>query len=481
MKRILGQPLLWLVVQAVLLVAALWSAGRLRPLIHPDTATYEHVDWSSMSAIWSGIRTPGYPLFIDTAAFCAPRHGAVPILQVVCHILGAWTLYFGLRAAGYRGWAALLCASTFYYRDDLLRFTPDVLSDSLAASLALMAVGCFLAANSGDGKWYRWLLLVLLTLAAPLWSQGATALYSRWNALSGFEFQRYGFSQGLGVKSASQWSLPLVVVAPLGRRMSLDLTTHLAHSAITDSAGSSADFTGLTDTQLRLLYTVGRDRAVASLSVNLPTGKHSLTTTQFGVSSAVSSNFLSFPVSNLGTSFGITGGLAYAVPAGGWNVGLAGSVRYQSSYKPLSDSGATLSYNPGIESRLRIGADRVIDYHHQDFTRSGERYDIIFDAVSSRSFGECRRVLSSRGVYINTLPSFSIFRNILLTSLVPGKKATTIMVGFKAADMAWLCGQIEAGRIKVVLDRVLPLDRVKDALAYSQAGRARGKVVLKVS
>ena len=128
-----------------------------------------------------------------------------------------------------------------------------------------------------------------------------------------------------------------------------------------------------------------------------------------------------------------------------------------------------------------LGADRVIDYHHQDFTRSGERYDIIFDAVSSRSFGECRRVLSSRGVYINTLPSFSIFRNILLTSLVPGKKATTIMVGFKAADMAWLCGQIEAGRIKVVLDRVLPLDRVKDALAYSQAGRARGKVVLKVS
>src|SRR5512143_3353268 len=134
------------------------------------------------------------------------------------------------------------------------------------------------------------------------------------------------------------------------------------------------------------------------------------------------------------------------------------------------------------ESLVRgLGADRVIDYHHQDFTRSGERYDIIFDAVSSRSFGECRRVLSSRGVYINTLPSFSIFRNILLTSLVPGKKATTIMVGFKAADMAWLCGQIEAGRIRVVLDRVLPLDRVKDALAYSQAGRARGKVVLKVS
>lgn len=206
----------------------------------------------------------------------------------------------------------------------------------------------------------RLTLGAVLTLAAPLWSQSATALYTRWNALSGFEFQRYGFAQGLVVKSASQWSLPLVVVAPLGRRMSLDLTTHLAHSAVTDSAGGSVDFTGLTDTQLRLLYTVGRDRAVASLSLNLPTGKRSFSATQFGVSSAVGSNFLSFPVSNLGTSFGITGGLAYAVPAGGWNVGVAGSVRYQSSYKPLSDSSATLSYDPGLESRLRIGADRLI-------------------------------------------------------------------------------------------------------------------------
>src|SRR5512142_3409211 len=121
----------------------------------------------------------------------------------------------------------------------------------------------------------RLTLGALFMLAAPLWSQGATALYSRWNALSGFEFQRYGFGQGLTVQSASQWSLPLVVVAPLGRQMSLDVTTHLAHSQITDSAGATADVRGLTDTPRRLLYTVGRDRAVASLSVNLPTGKNS--------------------------------------------------------------------------------------------------------------------------------------------------------------------------------------------------------------
>jgi NADPH:quinone reductase-like Zn-dependent oxidoreductase len=128
-----------------------------------------------------------------------------------------------------------------------------------------------------------------------------------------------------------------------------------------------------------------------------------------------------------------------------------------------------------------LGADRVIDYHHHDFTQSGDRYDIIFDTVSSRAFGECKKVLTANGVYINTLPSLSIFRDILLTSLLPGKKAATMMVGFKAADMAWLCGQIGDGRIKVVLDKVFSLDESKEALAYSQTGRVRGKVVVKVS
>jgi hypothetical protein len=199
-------------------------------------------------------------------------------------------------------------------------------------------------------------LAMALSLSAPLAGQGATALYSRWNGVSGFEFQRYHFSTGLGVDNATQWSLPLVVVAPIGRRMSLDLTTHVAHSEI--SGASTESYSGLTDTQLRLLYTLGRDRAVASISLNLPTGSRSVSTSQFQVASAIGSNFLSFPVSSLGTAFGVTGGAAYATQAGGWNVGLAGSLRYLGSYEPFTDQ--NLSYNPGVEGRLRAGADRVI-------------------------------------------------------------------------------------------------------------------------
>ena len=205
----------------------------------------------------------------------------------------------------------------------------------------------------------RLALLAVYAGATPLAAQGSTALYTRWNALTGFAYQRYHFSDSVGtngVTSVSQWSIPLVVVAPLGRQMSLDVTTHLAHNEV--SGATTQTFTGLTDTQLRLLYTLGRDRAVASLAVNLPTGKHSFSTSQFVVSSSMSSPYLSFPVSSLGTGFAVTGGLAYTVPTGGWNVGFAGSVRYVSSYRPFSDQ--LVTYTPGLEGRLRVGADRLI-------------------------------------------------------------------------------------------------------------------------
>ena len=127
-----------------------------------------------------------------------------------------------------------------------------------------------------------------------------------------------------------------------------------------------------------------------------------------------------------------------------------------------------------------LGADHVIDYCQQDFTATREGYDIIFDAVSSRSFGECKRALTRRGIYVNTLPTPSIFWNIFITTLLPGKKAATMMVRQRAGDMEWMSQQLKTGSLKVVIDRVFPLDQIKEALAYSQTGRARGKIVLRV-
>jgi NADPH:quinone reductase-like Zn-dependent oxidoreductase len=127
-----------------------------------------------------------------------------------------------------------------------------------------------------------------------------------------------------------------------------------------------------------------------------------------------------------------------------------------------------------------LGADRVIDYQSEDFTRGAERYDIVLDAVSSSSFRECRKVLAPRGIYVSTLPNRTVIDQII-TTLLPGKKARSMWVRADAEDMAWLAGRVAEGRIRVFIEKVFPLDQAREALAYSETGRARGKIVLKVS
>jgi len=121
-----------------------------------------------------------------------------------------------------------------------------------------------------------------------------------------------------------------------------------------------------------------------------------------------------------------------------------------------------------------LGADRVIDYTKEDFTRGGERYDIIFDAVAKRTFEECRAVLTPNGVYIRTLPLDGATEE-------GGKRAMTVPGGPTAEDMEWMKARIEEGRIRVVIDKLYSLDQAKEALAYSETEKARGKIVLKAA
>ncbi|MGE5893280.1 MAG: NAD(P)-dependent alcohol dehydrogenase [bacterium] len=127
-----------------------------------------------------------------------------------------------------------------------------------------------------------------------------------------------------------------------------------------------------------------------------------------------------------------------------------------------------------------LGADHVIDYTEEDFTNGSARYDIIFDVVAKRSFGECKKVLHTGGIYVCTLPAFPIILSQYITGYFSGKKARLIMVSPNAADMEWMKTQIEAGRIRIVIDKVYPLGEARDALAHSESGRVRGKIVLKM-
>jgi NADPH:quinone reductase-like Zn-dependent oxidoreductase len=132
-----------------------------------------------------------------------------------------------------------------------------------------------------------------------------------------------------------------------------------------------------------------------------------------------------------------------------------------------------------IEFVRSLGVDRVIDREQQDFARIGERYDIIFDAVSKRSFRECGEALTSSGIYVNTLPDATMVAQFF-TSFLPGRKARSMWVKPNAADMAWMMELLQTGSIKVHVDKVFSLDQAREALAYSETGKTRGKLVLAV-
>ena len=202
-------------------------------------------------------------------------------------------------------------------------------------------------------------VLAALVLVTPgLVAQASDALYTRFSALSGWEMRSYDFDSGISTNSTSQWRVPVIAVVPLGRRLSLDLTTNYASSRLETVAGTET-LDGFTDTQVRALYTVSRDRFVTSLSLNLPTGKQDLTAGEFQVSTALGSNYLSFPVTGAGTGFSATGGVAWVRPLGAWNLGLSGSYRYQAAYTPLAGDTSSVDYDPGSEYRVRGGLDRL--------------------------------------------------------------------------------------------------------------------------
>jgi len=128
-----------------------------------------------------------------------------------------------------------------------------------------------------------------------------------------------------------------------------------------------------------------------------------------------------------------------------------------------------------------LGADRVIDYTQQDFTKSGETYDVIFDAVGKLSFGRCRNSLRPGGIY---LPTDGLWNLILvpLTSIVGDKKVRfAIPPRFAKKDVLFLKELIEAGKYRAVIDRSYPLASVIEATRYVETERKTGNVVLTVS
>jgi NADPH:quinone reductase-like Zn-dependent oxidoreductase len=134
-----------------------------------------------------------------------------------------------------------------------------------------------------------------------------------------------------------------------------------------------------------------------------------------------------------------------------------------------------------VEMVRSLGADHVIDYTREDFTRSGQTYDVIFDAVSKSSFSRCRDSLKENGLYLVTVPKVTVLLQVLWTSKRGGKQVKMEGAPAKLENLVFLKELIEAGELGTVIDRRYPLEQTAEAFRYVEKGHKKGNVVITVA
>ena len=136
-----------------------------------------------------------------------------------------------------------------------------------------------------------------------------------------------------------------------------------------------------------------------------------------------------------------------------------------------------------------LGADHVVDYSQEDFTRSGQRYDVLLDNVGNHSLSECKRVLNPKGKYVMVggggvtdqgLLGPGLARGItaLIMSCFVSQDMLFFMANLNQKDLATLCELMASGKVTPVIDRRYPLSEAAEAVGYLEEGHARGKVVI---
>jgi len=130
------------------------------------------------------------------------------------------------------------------------------------------------------------------------------------------------------------------------------------------------------------------------------------------------------------------------------------------------------------EMLLQIGADHFVDYTKEDFTKSGNTYDVIFNMVATGSYSKCVNVLNPNGRYLMANPRISDMLRSVLTSVFTDKKAVFSFAGEKQEELLSLKKMIEEGKIKPVVDRVYPLEKTAEAHRRVETEQRLGIVVI---
>jgi len=135
---------------------------------------------------------------------------------------------------------------------------------------------------------------------------------------------------------------------------------------------------------------------------------------------------------------------------------------------------------PGLEFVKALGADKVIDYTREDFTKNGATYDLIFDILGKSSFSSCRNSLKRNGIYL--LASFKMKQlfQMLWTSMTGGKKVICALSSENPKDLIFIKELVEAGKIKSIIDKRYPLEQIAEAHRYVEKGHKKGNVVITV-
>ncbi|HEY2379464.1 MAG TPA: hypothetical protein VGH98_26010 [Gemmatimonadaceae bacterium] len=250
------------------------------------------------------------------------------------------------------------------------------------------------------------------SFAAPL---AAQSVYDA-NLRGAPQFVQYQVRSPIN-ETISEFTLPIYVVVPVSSMLNFDVGTSFVSARVRpNGTGTEAasDVSGLTDTQVRANLSLGTDFVVLTAGLNLPTGKETATQAEELAAFRIGNDFLAFPISNMGTGFGATAGIAVARPLGSWNLGFGGSLRKSAAYEPFVDNtGAQPRFQPGNEYRGRIGLDHPLgtgrvafgftyskfgnDNIDESIYNTGDRY--ITQAGFNDSFGPANLLVNAWDLY----------------------------------------------------------------------------------
>ena len=127
-----------------------------------------------------------------------------------------------------------------------------------------------------------------------------------------------------------------------------------------------------------------------------------------------------------------------------------------------------------------LGADKIIDYKTQDFTKDKEEYDYIFDAVDKTGFLKCKKLLTKNGIYTSS-GGFEYLLWSLVTKVTGGKKVLFIPPKDIKGNLEFIKSLIEKGKFQPVIDRIYPLDKIAEAFRYVGTGQKIGNVIIKIN